>query len=209
MTIQVNGLFLGTLKPDATVAGCIDIFENVWPEPEKTIDIVEKESRAEGSNIYWEKASTIGQGVHQDIRTNSHMGVSHLANIADNGILQNIHNQFYTLLLSTTVDYANRYKIDGNLYHEGYNLLRYSGGQEYKSHYDSGTAMGRIISSIVYLNEDYEGGEIEFLNFGIKIKPKAGMMILFPSNFSYRHVAHPVTTGTKYALVTWIKDRQV
>ena len=115
MTIQVNGLFLGTLKPDATVAGCIDIFENVWPEPEKTIDIVEKESRAEGSNIYWERASTIGQGVHQNIRTNSHMGVSHLANIADNGILQNIHNQFYTLLLSTTVDYANRYKIDGNM----------------------------------------------------------------------------------------------
>lgn len=209
MTIQVNGLFLGTLKPDATVAGCIDIFENVWPEPEKTIDIVEKESRAEGSNIYWEKASTIGQGVHQNIRTNSHMGVSHLANIADNGILQNIHNQFYTLLLSTTIDYANRYKIDGNLYHEGYNLLRYSGGQEYKSHYDGSSHNARTISAICYLNNNFEGGELEFPFFKIKIKPEPGMLVLFPSNYAYSHIAHPVTSGTKYALVTWIRDRQV
>ena len=44
-------------------------------------------------------------------------------------------------------------------------------------------------------------------NFDIKIKPQPGMLILFPSNFAYTHIAHPVTSGSKYALVTWIKDR--
>jgi predicted 2-oxoglutarate/Fe(II)-dependent dioxygenase YbiX len=69
--------------------------------------------------------------------------------------------------------------------------------------------MGRCISCIAYLNSDYEGGEIEFVNFGVKIKPQPGMLIIFPSNFAYRHIAHPVTSGTKYNLVTWIKDRPI
>jgi predicted 2-oxoglutarate/Fe(II)-dependent dioxygenase YbiX len=67
--------------------------------------------------------------------------------------------------------------------------------------------MGRAISALVYLNNDYTGGEIEFPNHNVKIKPLPGMMNLFPSNFAYLHQAHPVIEGTKYALVTWIRDR--
>jgi predicted 2-oxoglutarate/Fe(II)-dependent dioxygenase YbiX len=59
----------------------------------------------------------------------------------------------------------------------------------------------------VYLNDDYEGGEVEFVNFGIKIKPQPGMLLLFPSTYPYAHIAHPVTSGVKYAIVTWIHDR--
>jgi len=69
--------------------------------------------------------------------------------------------------------------------------------------------MGRSISALCYLNSDYEGGEIEFVNFGVKIKPESGMMILFPSNYAYMHIAHPVISGIKYALVTWIRDRMI
>jgi hypothetical protein len=31
MALQVNGLFPGELNPTTTVAGCIDILENAWP----------------------------------------------------------------------------------------------------------------------------------------------------------------------------------
>ena len=82
-----------------------------------------------------------------------------------------------------------------------------SGGQEYKAHADGGTATKRSISPILYLNDDYEGGELEFVNFGLKLKPKPGMLVLFPSNYPYRHIAHPVTDGTKYAIVTWLHDQ--
>jgi predicted 2-oxoglutarate/Fe(II)-dependent dioxygenase YbiX len=67
--------------------------------------------------------------------------------------------------------------------------------------------MGRTISALLYLNNDYTGGHLEFPNFGIKIKPEPGMLILFPSNFAYRHQSTPVISGTKYCLVTWIRDR--
>jgi len=62
---------------------------------------------------------------------------------------------------------------------------------------------------LVYLNNDYTGGHLEFSNFGIKIKPEPGMLILFPSNFAYSHRSTPITSGIKYSLVTWIRDRQI
>jgi predicted 2-oxoglutarate/Fe(II)-dependent dioxygenase YbiX len=93
--------------------------------------------------------------------------------------------------------------------HEKYNMLKYSGGQEYKAHFDGTTETGRTLSAIIYLYSNFEGGEVEFVNYGIKIKPQPGMLLLFPSNYAYTHIAHPVTNGTKYALVTWIADRGV
>lgn len=206
--LKINGFFPGEIFPDATVAGCIDIFENVWPDPKDTILRVEKECANPDSGAYWTRAETVGSGPYQEARTNKILPVSMLADVNNNSLMQNIHNQFYTILLAATNPYAKRYGIEENFYHEGYDLLKYSGGQEYKRHYDGGTKLGRAISALVYLNNDYVGGELEFPNFNVKIKPEAGMLILFPSNYAYAHIAHPVTSGTKYALVTWIRDQQ-
>jgi predicted 2-oxoglutarate/Fe(II)-dependent dioxygenase YbiX len=209
MALRINNLFPGELKPDATVGGCIDIFENIWPAPENTIELLEAQCADSESGAYWTRAETIGQGVYQEARTNKVLPLSYLADTTNNPVLQNIHNQFNIMLLAATNPYAQKYGLKDGLWHEEYSVLKYSGGQEYKSHYDGSTAVGRCISAIVYLNDNYEGGAIEFVNFGITIKPQSGMMILFPSNFAYQHIAHPVTDGTKYALVTWIKDRQI
>jgi len=209
MSLCINGFFPGELTADATVGGCIDIYENVWPKPQRTIEMVENECENPDSDIYWQKAETIGSGAFQSARSNKMMGVTYFANLANNPVMQNIHNQFNMLLLATTNVYAKKYNIHEPFYHETYSLLKYSSGQSYSEHYDGATGIGRCISCLVYLNDNYDGGEIEFINFGVKIKPQAGMMIIFPSNFAYRHIAHPVTNGTKYSLVTWIKDRPI
>lgn len=204
MTIYINNLYLGEIEPSTSIAGSVDIFEKVWPDPQGTINRVESEVAK--NNIYWKQAETLGHGAKQKLRTNKVLDVSHLAHVADNPVLQNVHNQFNMLLLSTSNSYAVRYGLEENFYHEGYNLLKYSEGEEYKSHYDDTGGIGRVLSALVYLNDDFEGGETEFVNFGIKIKPRAGMLVLFPSDYSYRHISHPVTKGTKYALVTWIRS---
>ena len=209
MALLVNNLFPGDLKPDATIGGCIDIYENVWPNHRQTIELVEGECSNPESGVYWQRAETMNLGPFQTHRTNQLIEVSHLANVADSKVLQNVHNQMNLLLLAASNAYGFKYGINEGFYHEGYNMLKYKQGQEYQSHYDGGTAIGRVISAIVYLNSDYEGGHLEFTNFNLKIKPEPGMLILFPSNFAYRHIAHPVTKGTKYALVTWIKDRAI
>lgn len=206
MINQINGFFPGKLEPDAVVGGCINIFENVWPNPTETIEMIESECLNPESGVYWTKATTLESGTKQNYRTNYHLGITAFAEELDNKICQNIHNQMNLLLLASTIPYAERHGVN-QMFQETYNMLKYSGGQEYKVHSDGGTDTGRSISAICYLNNNYEGGEIEFVNFNIKIKPEPGMLILFPSSFPYAHIAHPVNEGTKYAIVTWIKDR--
>lgn len=205
MAAQVNGLFPGELLPTTTLGGCIDIFENAWPNPEETIKALDLETSRAESGLVWKKSTTVQYGSDQDFRNNYELNAT-LSAINGSSLTQNIHNQMYLLLLATTIPYAVKHDIE-ELHHEDYNILKYSDNQKCDAHADSNTALGRAVSAIVYLNEDYEGGEVEFLNFGIKIKPKPGMLLLFPSNYPYKHIAHPVTSGTKYAIVTWLHDR--
>lgn len=208
--MKINGLYVNEKKPDAVLAGCIEIFEKAWPvDPKFTIESIERECMNPNSGVAWGRAGTIGMGAYQDYRTNSLIDLTYTADITQNQTIQTVHNMFYSMILSATNSYAKRFNIQEPLFHEGYQLLKYSGGQEYKAHYDGSTGIGRCISSICYLNGDYDGGEIEFVNFGVKIKPEPGMLVLFPSNYAYSHVAHPVTKGTKYAIVTWVKDREM
>jgi hypothetical protein len=209
MSGMINGLFPGVIKPDKTLAGCVDVYENIWKNPLQTIADVEKECFTPNNNLYWTKAGISSQYVYdQNERTNYDMNLTYQSNLG-NPVAQKIHNEMYMLLMSTAIDYNKRYGVHNNLWHEEYNMLKYSFGQEYHSHYDGNTGSGRSLSAILYLNDDYEGGHIEFVNFNITIKPTAGMLLLFPSNYAYRHKAYPVTSGTKYAIVTWLHDRPI
>jgi len=95
-------------------------------------------------------------------------------------------------------------------YREAIGVLKYEEGEQYKWHCDQSVekcrtgdtiADTRCISVVVYLNDDFEGGETEM--FGRKYRPKKGKALIFPSNWNYPHRACPVIKGTKYALVTW------
>jgi hypothetical protein len=55
-----------------------------------------------------------------------------------------------------------------------------------------------VVSGVLYLNDEYEGGEIYFPEQGIKIKPEAGSLIMFPAYRPYFHHPLPVTSGNKY-----------
>lgn len=201
-----EGIFPGQLEPDITLAGCIDIFENVWPNPDLLIEAVEYESSMPDSDLRWGRAGTFGDGPYQSKRTNYEICITQAADLYGNKLAKDIHNQMYFMLLAATLPYYQKHNLSQNMHHEYYNLLRYQGGQEYLAHYDGGGESRRVVSAILYLNDNYEGGEIEFPNFDIKIKPQAGMLILFPSNYAYTHIAHPVTEGTKYAIVTWLYE---
>ena len=85
---------------------------------------------------------------------------------------------------------------------EAINYVRYTPGQHFQVHTDHGFSYTCTISSIMYLNDDYEGGELFFPYFQLKFKPEAGDIVLFPSTYIFAHAALPVTSGTKYSAVT-------
>lgn len=94
-------------------------------------------------------------------------------------------------------------------------LLRYSPGQEYRPHFDfvSGAANRRLQTALLYLNEDYEGGETRFVRTGLTVKGGAGDVVLFgnegadggPNPLS-EHAGLSVTRGQKYLATRWIRE---
>ena len=96
-------------------------------------------------------------------------------------------------------------------------VLRYRPGQQYRPHFDAidNADNQRVLTFLVYLNDDYEGGETEFLTTGLKVKGKKGDGLLFRNADSSRapdpashHAGLAVTAGEKFLASRWIRERQ-
>jgi len=98
-------------------------------------------------------------------------------------------------------DYSSFNRINMG-YMEAINFVKYSRGEHFSYHSDHGYHYVCTVSTVAYLNDDYEGGELHFNKLDLKIKPKAGDVVVFPSSFVYSHASLPVLAGEKYAAVT-------
>jgi Rps23 Pro-64 3,4-dihydroxylase Tpa1-like proline 4-hydroxylase len=197
-------------EPSDVLGGAIAIYDNVWDDLEEDLKFLNSISFDTEESLFFTKAKVRSEDYSddkniKDIRTNFTISLTGASDVSDT--IKNINDKFSRIMVKSLENYRGVFGISEPLvYSEPNSLLRYSDGQKFGLHYDGGSTSKRIISPILYLNDDYIGGEIEFINFGIKIKPKSGSLLVFPSNYAYRHVAHPVTSGTKYAIVTWIHD---
>jgi hypothetical protein len=122
----------------------------------------------------------------------------------DEKILKDIYEKSHIPQIEPVEDYRRIFNIAPLTYWESFNFVKYGPDQHFQIHSDHGYSYICVLSSVGYLNDDYEGGELYFDKFDIKIKPKAGDLYLFPSSFIYSHAAMPVTSGTKYSIVTML-----
>jgi hypothetical protein len=55
----------------------------------------------------------------------------------------------------------------------------------------------------IYLNDDYEGGDLKFETHNLSFKPNVGEFIVFPGNMYYPHEVTKVLSGVRYTLPIW------
>ena len=96
-------------------------------------------------------------------------------------------------------------------------LLCYDVGGHYQPHIDGEgiwtapyqtqlwiKTVDRDLSMVLYLNNEFEGGDFVFPDLHIRVRPEPGLLVCFPSNRYYRHGVEPVTKGNRYSMVTWM-----
>tara|TARA_R100001086_G_scaffold86784_1_gene42352 strand:- start:845 stop:1480 length:636 start_codon:yes stop_codon:yes gene_type:complete len=67
-----------------------------------------------------------------------------------------------------------------------------------------GESVNRVLAWTIYLNDIPEGeGETEFLELGMKLRPKKGTVCLFPASWTHTHRGNPVYTTDKYIATGW------
>ena len=97
---------------------------------------------------------------------------------------------------------------------EGMQITRYKVGDRYDYHQDGDGysvyddpdnvwihGLTRKLSLTIVLNNEYEGGDFQFIGDEELIREKMGTVIVFPAYQVHR--VKPVTSGVRYSLVIW------
>lgn len=99
---------------------------------------------------------------------------------------------------------------------EDIQVVHYHVGEEYRAHYDWGVRgypESRFITVLLYLSDDFTGGETSFPKAKFKIHPKKGNAVVFYSlledgngDINSLHASIPVSTGEKWLANFWVWD---
>ena len=70
--------------------------------------------------------------------------------------------------------------------------------------FDNGESLHRVVLWTIYLNDDFDQGETEFLYQRRKIVPKTGSLLIAPTAFTHTHRGNMPRRGDKYIATSWI-----
>ena len=90
---------------------------------------------------------------------------------------------------------------------EQFRIKKYNkSGDQFKEHVDIGdtSSSKRYLAFLLYLNDNFSGGETEFTTCGLTIQPKTGTVVVFPPTWNFPHQGNKVTSGEKYILSTYL-----
>lgn len=206
-------------------------YRNVIKDPKKLIDLIEKTQEDQFSPFItkWEEWSACsGQmyiyGEHKRIKC---LNMDEIIKNCPNDILDEskyLFNEIFDGMKNVCEDYATKVNDDSKIIlMTDTAIKKYMTGTFMGSHFDQQEGDRRLRYSLVmYLNDDYEGGELSFnVKDGVltstedaanedfnnpmnenkimfHVKPEAGSVIIFPSTNPYSHTAHLIKNGSKY-----------
>jgi len=99
------------------------------------------------------------------------------------------------------------YQIEPDIACNGFgSIQRMQEGVELKCHTDQDTDPSIRYAAIIYLNNNYNDGQLFFKNKNLELKPEPGSLLLFPGNEDYHHGVRKVSSGPiRYVIVGFIK----
>jgi hypothetical protein len=183
---------------------CIFIYEDVFTEDNasKFLQKLEEETNSDWSELSWD-GSTVGSGKSTSYRTSLNCTLIPLMKpYPETELSQRFTETIRNPIEEVSEDYRHEFLIPTAI-HEAYSVLKYMEQSEYKPHFDHGPDNRRVYSMVSFLSTPEEGGQLEFPHFDVTVEAVCGRVLMFPSNFPYLHIAHPVTKGVKHSLVTW------
>ena len=108
-------------------------------------------------------------------------------------------------------EYADKYSVLSDLgNHNSYTLKiqKTKPGQGYHVWHceaDNRERSNRLLTWTIYLNDDFEAGETEFLYQQYRYKPQKGDCIIFPAAYTHTHRGNPPIGGDKYIITGWVE----
>lgn len=97
----------------------------------------------------------------------------------------------------------------------GYHTQKWEPGAYARRHSDntdehgnSGPFTRSRYAAFLYLNDDFEGGLLQFPDQNLTIEPKVGMLAAFDGGFNNMHEVTLITSGVRYTIGSFWDDRE-
>lgn len=101
-------------------------------------------------------------------------------------------------------------------------VIKYNEGQMIGPHSDAAlpyredgitpivqSPLSNTLTCSLTLTDEFEGGELGFRPWGLRIPAKSGRLVVYPSNFIGCHEIHPITSGTRYGYLAWFSQGEI
>lgn len=131
--------------------------------------------------------------------------------IKDQGILHCMHE-----VSQRALDKVRIYYPRNSIYLEALTLVQWPEGKEMGVHVDNQFLPGqeatatpwRDFSAVLYLNDDFDDGEIFFPlpNMKVVLKPETGLLVSFPSGNEFPHGVKACANGVRYTMAMWFSE---
>mgnify|MGYP001579490452 CR=1 FL=1 len=124
--------------------------------------------------------------------------------------------KYFEELYKFTNLYKNKYtscnnQVDSWGLESVFKIQKYKPSQAYHSwHCEKGnvaTAIRHLVW-MTYLNDVKKGGETEWYYQKLKIKPKKGLTVIWPSEWTFTHKGHTTINEDKYIITGWYEFKK-
>ena len=88
-----------------------------------------------------------------------------------------------------------------------FNIGKYTKGQHFQKIHTERASLGslhRLLAFMTYLNDVEDGGSTYFSHYDLDIKPKKGLTIIWPAEWTHAHKGNVVNSGSKYIITGWL-----
>jgi hypothetical protein len=191
----------------------VDVYKNLLPDSQKLADIVKRSAESSEGKYYlrkWDQWAVFGTYTQEKHDPNEPREYGQIYD--DEKYLSDSVYDAYTKAIA---DYTERHNLkmpDGaklltssfSKYDTNVDLMKNNMSMQYHTDYiiSEKDMPGQkfFLTCTTYLNDNYVGGEIEFLIDGktYPYKPQSGDILVFPSIEPYFHGVKTVTSGEKF-----------
>jgi hypothetical protein len=133
--------------------------------------------------------------------------------VLSEGLPADIFSQIKEVIIDAV---ASVHDLDRNIISQiGYHTQKWEPGAYARKHSDntdehgnSGAFTRSRYAAFLYLNDDFEGGLLQFSDQEISIQPKVGMLAAFDGGFNNMHEVTLITKGVRYTIGSFWDDRE-
>jgi hypothetical protein len=170
-------------------------------EVDYILEVARSASQSDWEGYYLEGAKAIAK---------LKFGRDDIDNLVDEGVFEittnwidkslPIQNKEFTVKIEKRV--SRIFEFDENLEFKGFSTIqRQYSGTPLVDHVDNDTDNSLEYALVFYLNNDYNGGQIYFVNQNIQMVPDPGSLLIFPTSSGWRHGVREVLDGpTRYVV---------